>query len=124
MKITSCLAAFSASLLLASVAYAQEAGPDSGGAGGGKHGGGRAMAACKGDVQTYCKDVQPGGGRIINCLEDHYKEVSDDCYNVLQKMEARRSKNGGGDQRNDGAPPPPPGGQGGNGGDAPPPPEN
>jgi len=43
------------------------------------------MQACAGDVKQYCSDVQHGGGRIKNCLMDHYKEISQDCYNVLSQ---------------------------------------
>lgn len=92
MKSISCLAVFSASLLLASVTHAQQ--------GGNEGGGGHPLAACRNDIQTYCQNTQPGGGRILDCLEDHYKDVSDECYNLLQKAEAHR--------RNGDAPPPPP----------------
>jgi Cysteine rich repeat len=27
-----------------------------------------AWSACNGDIQRYCPDVQPGGGRIVRCL--------------------------------------------------------
>ncbi len=42
--------------------------------------------ACRDDAKTFCKGIQPGGGRILDCLEDHYKEISDACYSALQKM--------------------------------------
>lgn len=81
--------------------------------------------ACRNDAKNFCGDVQPGGGRIINCLWDHYKDVSDDCYSAMQQMETRRNAQGNG-QGNDGPPPPPSGGQGGmrgmNGGPPPGPP--
>ena len=35
--------------------------------------------ACKKDVQTYCKDVQPGEGRIMNCLAENKDKVSAEC---------------------------------------------
>lgn len=35
--------------------------------------------ACKGDVQKFCTDVQPGGGRVINCLKEHAAELSPGC---------------------------------------------
>ena len=38
-----------------------------------------AQAACQGDVQKLCSGVQPGGGRIINCLVQHKDSVSDAC---------------------------------------------
>jgi len=46
--------------------------------------------ACKDDVKSFCSDVQPGGGRIIRCLHDHYKAISDGCYAVLQKLDEGR----------------------------------
>ena len=51
-------------------------------------------AACQGDVKQYCPHVNPGGGNILQCLEENYKEVSENCYDALkrfQKMKAGRS---------------------------------
>jgi hypothetical protein len=44
-------------------------------------------AACKTDVSSFCKGVAPGGGRIIDCLVDHQKDISDGCYAVLKKRQ-------------------------------------
>ena len=41
--------------------------------------------SCVDDIQKYCSGVQPGGGRIKDCLMDHYKEVSEDYYNALSQ---------------------------------------
>jgi Cysteine rich repeat len=38
-----------------------------------------AAEACKPDVEKFCQDVQPGGGRIIQCLRQHETELSDAC---------------------------------------------
>ncbi len=34
---------------------------------------------CKNDVQTLCKGVQPGDGRIMQCLAENKDKVSDPC---------------------------------------------
>jgi len=47
------------------------------------------MSSCKNDVKQYCSDVQPGGGRIINCLKDHTQEISQECHNSLDKMKPK-----------------------------------
>jgi hypothetical protein len=39
--------------------------------------------ACETDIKRFCANVQPGGGRILQCLEDRYQEVSDPCYQTL-----------------------------------------
>ncbi len=49
--------------------------------------------ACAADVKKFCAQVKPGGGRILECLEDHSKEVSDECYGLLEKR-AERQKGG------------------------------
>ena len=56
-----------------------------------KNGGGPGRA-CRQDAEALCKGVQPGGGRIVNCLMDHQKELSDACYDQLSKaMKRKRS---------------------------------
>jgi hypothetical protein len=57
---------------------------------GGNPDGGPARKACKQDAEAFCKGIQPGGGRIVNCLKDHQKELSDACYEQLSKR-ARRN---------------------------------
>ena len=50
--------------------------------------------ACHEDAQKLCNDVKPGGGRILECLWNHYKDVSDDCYEAMQNIHPR-ADNGG-----------------------------
>jgi hypothetical protein len=37
------------------------------------------MQACRGDVQTLCKDVKAGEGRMWNCVRAHENELSEQC---------------------------------------------
>lgn len=61
-----------------------------GGGQAGGPGGAPGMQACKKDVQQYCKGMQPGGGRIINCLLDRQNDISDGCYDALAKQMKNR----------------------------------
>jgi hypothetical protein len=45
--------------------------------------------ACSGDVARFCKEVQPGGGRILNCLRGHDKELSPSCSAKLEMIGKR-----------------------------------
>jgi len=40
--------------------------------------------ACKADAKKFCSQTKPGGGRIVDCLLDHQKEISDACYGTLK----------------------------------------
>ena len=45
--------------------------------------------ACSGDIAQFCKEVQPGGGRIIKCLRGHDKELSSSCSAKLEMIGKR-----------------------------------
>lgn len=59
------------------------------GKGNGNSEGGAGRKACKQDVEALCKGIQPGGGRIVNCLKEHQKDLSDACYDQLSKRAKR-----------------------------------
>jgi hypothetical protein len=44
--------------------------------------------ACQ--VKTLCAGVQPGGGRIMQCLHDHMSELSTDCFAAIGRMRLSR----------------------------------
>lgn len=44
-----------------------------------------AQQACSGDLEKFCKDVQPGQGRILNCLREHVQELSPACSQIIGK---------------------------------------
>ncbi len=41
--------------------------------------------ACEADRRQFCRDVPLGGGAIVQCLEAHAQEVSDQCFQYLPK---------------------------------------
>eukprot|EP00878_Enallax_costatus_P015261 GHUV01015979.1.p1 GENE.GHUV01015979.1~~GHUV01015979.1.p1 ORF type:complete len:801 (+),score=251.73 GHUV01015979.1:135-2405(+) len=48
-------------------------------------------AQCRNDVEKFCKNVQPGDGRVHACLREHRKEISDGCRReemILEQQEA------------------------------------
>lgn len=47
-------------------------------------------AACAQDIETLCPGVQPGGGRILQCLKGHQKEVSPGCTAAIEEARAAR----------------------------------
>ena len=44
---------------------------------------------CKTDVQKFCKDVQPGGGKVAKCLAQHDADLSAPCKEGIAKMRER-----------------------------------
>lgn len=51
--------------------------------------------ACTADVQTFCSDVQKGGGKILKCLKGHEAELSAECKNAAVSLRAARQGNQG-----------------------------
>ena len=47
---------------------------------------------CHADVQKFCKDVQPGGGRIYTCLDAHQTELSEACQTMHRWAKDRIAK--------------------------------
>jgi Cysteine rich repeat len=39
--------------------------------------------ACRADFEKYCAGVQPGGGRIVECLNKQHDQLSDACKAAL-----------------------------------------
>jgi len=44
---------------------------------------------CKADAKKLCKDVQPGEGRIAQCMKEHEKELSPACKANIKKMKEK-----------------------------------
>lgn len=79
MKIRTACAAALLALLTAAPAFAASGG---------------VRGACRDDVKQLCPGIQPGGGRIKQCLKDNAAKVSDGCKQALQA--ARAAQQGGG----------------------------
>ena len=47
---------------------------------------GNAVKSCGHDIDTYCDNVKPGGGRLMGCLYSHDDKISSDCGMALNKM--------------------------------------
>ncbi|MCF3641286.1 cysteine rich repeat-containing protein [Rhizobium sp. TRM95111] len=39
--------------------------------------------ACRTDIRQFCKGIEPGGGRIAICLQEHAASVSPTCQQTL-----------------------------------------
>ena len=49
----------------------------------------KAQQACTGDMEKFCKDVQPGGGRILKCLRERSQELSSVCRQEIEKTKGK-----------------------------------
>jgi hypothetical protein len=38
---------------------------------------------CEADLDKFCKDMPPGGGRLLNCLREHEADLSEECKKRL-----------------------------------------
>ena len=46
--------------------------------------------ACRDDVRRFCRDVEPGDGRIHACLKAHEAELMPGCRDHLAKSKGKR----------------------------------
>ena len=56
----------------------------------------KVRSACKADIAAHCKDVQPGGGRIAQCLVQHKDQLAPDCKAGLESATAKAKEKRGG----------------------------
>jgi hypothetical protein len=41
---------------------------------------------CRDDLKTYCSDIQPGEGRLLQCMDRNYAKVSKRCKQALKEV--------------------------------------
>ena len=53
--------------------------------------------ACMSDIKTLCGSIQPGGGRIRDCMREHRAELSTACKVAIadRMLERGRSQSSG-----------------------------
>lgn len=48
--------------------------------------------ACAADLKTYCSDLEPGKGRMGQCLRENFAKLSPDCQAQLKQLRSMRNK--------------------------------
>jgi hypothetical protein len=41
---------------------------------------------CRDDLKTYCSDIKPGEGRLLNCIDKNKEKMSDRCKNAFRDV--------------------------------------
>jgi hypothetical protein len=41
--------------------------------------------ACQADFEKYCPGVEPGGGRVVECLAEHLDKLTPQCQAVVKE---------------------------------------
>ena len=49
------------------------------------------MQICRGDYDRLCSGVQPGGGRILACLQNHANQLSAPCAQAMPRAQALKN---------------------------------
>jgi hypothetical protein len=47
---------------------------------------------CREDIKSYCSSVQPGEGRILDCLDKKKEVVSDRCKQAMKDVGLKKTK--------------------------------
>ena len=77
-----------ASFLIAVPVFAADGGPNSSGTPRAPAAG-RPLGPCHDDMQKYCGNVQPGGGRTLQCIEQNKAKFSEACQKSLAEHRER-----------------------------------
>jgi len=40
--------------------------------------------ACQANFETYCKNVKEGDGRIMQCLNEHFDQLTPECQKAVK----------------------------------------
>ena len=72
MRTLTCIAALGAALLMSHSAFA--ASP--------------VAKACAADIKAQCADVKPGGGKLKDCVKEHFSDLSADCQVAIVRAAA------------------------------------
>lgn len=56
--------------------------------GGQRKGQGDNFAVCEADKAKFCGDIEPGDGRLVACMVEHEKDLSEECRGVLGRKKA------------------------------------
>jgi hypothetical protein len=51
------------------------------------------QGACRDDMKTLCGSIQPGGGRLRDCMREHRSQLSNNCKLAIADRILERSAN-------------------------------
>jgi Cysteine rich repeat len=51
------------------------------------------QGACRDDMKTLCGSIQPGGGRLRDCMREHRSQLSNNCKLAIADRMLERSAN-------------------------------
>lgn len=48
------------------------------------------VSECRDDIKTYCLDISPGQGRVLQCIDKNRAKVSSRCKQALKETELKK----------------------------------
>ena len=55
---------------------------------------GKMREACKADVEKFCKDAKGDRDAMRKCMQDHEKDLSDECKKAREEMKSHPHNSG------------------------------
>lgn len=53
----------------------------------------RLQNACRADIERICSGIEPGGGRILDCVKEKKDQLSEGCSTTMKEVFASKTKN-------------------------------